>query len=200
MLGYRCCSDLDNIPECEFESLLAGRNDRVFDAYVNIGSLVPQIRVLTQRYPSAKYIVVEDVAKSAERNNGGILDALEGTDVLHLHREHTNSWRSLCEHLRLAPPDAQYPTVREIGLRRHQRVPSDRKTVVSARWLRHDPSPWIAKPHAGWARSQRECFRGAGIVRFLTGVLRGRSRSNPVRAVAATKRYLPWKPRSFPSG
>ena len=39
MLGYRCCSDFDNIPKCEFESLLAGRTDRVFDAYVNIGSL-----------------------------------------------------------------------------------------------------------------------------------------------------------------
>ena len=39
MLGYRCCSDFDSIPECEFESLLAGRTDRVFDAYVNIGSL-----------------------------------------------------------------------------------------------------------------------------------------------------------------
>ena len=61
MLGYRCCSDFDRIPECEFESLLAGRTDRVFDAYVNIGSLRPQIRVLTQRYPSAKYIVIDDV-------------------------------------------------------------------------------------------------------------------------------------------
>ena len=32
MLGYRCCSDLDNIPEREFESLLTGRADRIFDA------------------------------------------------------------------------------------------------------------------------------------------------------------------------
>ncbi len=69
MLGYRCCSDFDSIPECEFESLLAGRSDRVFDAYVNIGSLEPQIRVLIQRYPSAKYIVMDDVEKSADRNN-----------------------------------------------------------------------------------------------------------------------------------
>ena len=160
MLGYRCCSDFDGIPECEFESLLAGRNNRVFDAYINIGSLGPQIRVLTQRYPSAKYIVVDDVAKSDERNNGAILDALEGTAVLHFHREHTNSWRALCEHLRLAPPDAQYPTVRDIGLRRHQRVPSDRKMAVPARWLRHDPSPWIAKPHAGWAGVSANAFAG----------------------------------------
>ena len=200
MLGYRCCSDFDGIPECEFETLLAGRNDRVFDAYVNIGSLGPQIRVLTQRYPSAKYIVVDDVAKSAGRSNGAILDALEGVDVLHLHREHTSSWRALCEHLRLAPPDAQYPVVRDIGLRRHQRMPPDRKVAAPARWLRHDPSPWIAKPRARWARNQHERVRGAGIARFFAGVLRGRSRSNPVHAVAATKRYFPWKPWAFSSG
>lgn len=151
MLGYRCCSDFDGIPECEFERLLAGRTDRVFDAYVNIGSLGPQIRMLTQRYPSAKYIVIDDVARSADCNTGAILDALEGADVLHLHREQTSSWRALCEHLRLAPPDAEYPAVRDIGLRRHQRVPLDRERAGPVRWLRHDPSPWIAKPRAGWA-------------------------------------------------
>ena len=40
MLGYRCCSDFDDIPEYEFERLMAGRcSDRIFNAYVNIGSL-----------------------------------------------------------------------------------------------------------------------------------------------------------------
>ena len=148
MLGYRCCSDFDNIPECEFGSLLAGRTDRVFDAYVNIGSLRSQIRVLTQRYPSAKYILIEDVAKSADGNNGDILAALEGVDVLHWHREY--SWRALCEYLKLSPPDAQYPTVRDIGLRTHQRVPPNGETAAPARRLRYDPSPWIAKPRARW--------------------------------------------------
>jgi beta-glucanase (GH16 family)/GR25 family glycosyltransferase involved in LPS biosynthesis len=151
MLGYRCCSDFDNIPECEFESLIAGRADRVFDAYVNIGSLGSQIRALTQRYPSAKYIVIDD---------GATLAALEGTDVLHLHCEHTSSWRALCEHMKLSPPDAQYPAVRDIGLRRHQRLPPDREMAAPARWLRHDPSPWIAKPRAGWAGIRASAFEG----------------------------------------
>ena len=151
MLGYRCCSDFDDIPECEFERLLEGRSDRIFDAYVNIGSLRSHIRALSQRYPSAKYIVVDSVAKSSVHSSEAILDALERNDVLHLRREHTGSWRVLCEYLRLAPPDAQYPTVRDIGLRRHQRVPSNRRVAVSAKWLRHDPSPWITKPRAGWS-------------------------------------------------
>ena len=159
MLGYRCCSDFDSIPECEFESLLAGGIDRVFDAYVNIGSLGLQIRVLTQRYPNAKYIVIDDVAGSADRNNCDILAALEGADVLHLRREHKSSWQALCEHLELAPPDAQYPAVRDIGLRRHQRVPPDREVAAPARRLRHDPSPWIAKPRAGWVGISASAFK-----------------------------------------
>ena len=160
MLGYRCCSDFDDIPKCEFESLLSGRTDRVFDAYVNIGSLGSQIRALSQRYPSAKYIVIDDVERPVDRHNGAILDGLEGADVLYLHREHINSWRALCEHLRLAPPDAQYPAVRDIGLRRQQRVLSGREMAAPVRRFRHDPSPWIVKPRAGWAGISASVFEG----------------------------------------
>ncbi len=160
MLGYRCCSDFDGIPGCELESLLAGRADRVFDAYVNVGSLEPQVRVLTQRYPSAKYIVISDAASSADRHNGVILDALEGADVLYLHRERTAGWRALCEHLKLAPPDAPYPDVCDIGLRRHQRALPDRAMAARARRLRQDPSPWIAKQRAGWAGISSGAFEG----------------------------------------
>lgn len=168
MLGYRCCSDFDDIPKCEIESLLAGRTDRVFDAYVNIGSLGPQIRVLSQRYPSAKYIVIGEVEKPVDHHNGAILDALVGADVLHLHRGHTNSWRVLCEHLKLAPPDAQYPVVRDIGLRRQQRVPSSREMAAPVRRLRQDPSPWIAKsPRAGWAGISASALEGQESADFL---------------------------------
>jgi hypothetical protein len=150
MLGYRCCSDFDSIPEFEFKSLLAGRTDRLFDAYVNIGSLEPRIRVLIQRYPSAKYIVMDDVEKSADRNNHALLTVLEGADFLRLRRERTSTWRDLCEFLKLAPPDAQYPSVNDIGLRMRQRVPQGSKIVAPARRLRHDPSPWIAKLRRDW--------------------------------------------------
>jgi GR25 family glycosyltransferase involved in LPS biosynthesis len=150
MLGCRCCSDLDSIPESEFESLLAGRTDRIFDAYVNIGSLETQIGVLIRRYPRAKYIVMDEVNKSADRNNHAILTALEGTDLLRLRRERTSTWRDLCEHLKLAPPNAQYPSVNDIGLRTRQRVPPGSKMVAPARRLQHDPSPWIAKLRRDW--------------------------------------------------
>jgi hypothetical protein len=158
MLGYRCCSDFDSIPEREFESVLAGRTDRVFDAYVNIGSLEPWIRVLTQRYPSAKFIVIDEIAGSMDYSNDGILAALGGADVLQLQREHTNNWRALCEHLKLAPPDAQYPAVRDVGLRRRLRVPPDGEMTAPARRLRHDPSPWIVKRRSGWVGISANAF------------------------------------------
>jgi GR25 family glycosyltransferase involved in LPS biosynthesis len=151
MLGYRCCSDFDSIPECEFAGLLAGRTDRVFDAYVNIASLETHIRAFIQRYPKAKYIVMDDVDKSTDHNNDALLAALEGADLLFLHRERTNTWRDLCEYLKLAPPNAQYPSIKDIGLRTRQRVPPESKIVAPEKALRHDPSPWIANLRMDWS-------------------------------------------------
>lgn len=147
MLGYRCCGDFDSIPECEFDRLMAGRADRVFNAYVNIGSLRPHVRALASRYPRAKFIVIGDV----ERTSDGLLDALEGADVVRLHGESADSWRALCEHVRLPPPAAAYPSVRDIGQRRYRSAAVDTLTAGPATRLRHDLSPWVVEPHAGWA-------------------------------------------------
>jgi len=161
MLGYRCCSDFDTLPECELENLLAGRTDRVFDAYVNIGSLEQQIRAITECYPNGKYIFIHDGAESTDYcHDCATLDALKEADVLHLHCEQADSWRALCEHLKLAPPDALYPAVRDIGLRRCQPTPADSEIAAPARRLRHDPSPWIAKPHTSWMGISASAFEG----------------------------------------
>ena len=158
MLGYRCCSDFERIPECELESLLNGRTDRVFNAYVNIGSLTPHVRALTQRYPRAKFIVVNGEAGSADRQDAGVLNELKDADVLCLHGEDASTWRALCEHLKLAPPSAPYPVIREIGQRRLRRPPIDTLTTRAAKRLRFDQSPWVAEPRNGWAGiSARAC-------------------------------------------
>ena len=147
MLGYSCCSDLDEIPEYEFEKLMANRVHRIFNAYVNIGSLRPHVRALMSRYPHAKFIVTDDVEQTADR----VLDALEGADVIRLNGEDASSWRALCEHLRLPPPATQYPVVRDIGQRRYRRAAVDMQSVRRAKCLRHDRSPWVVEPRAGWA-------------------------------------------------
>jgi len=153
MLGYRCCSDLLSIPDVELDSLLAGDTERVFDAYVNIGSLVPHIRTLVQLYPRAKFIVMDDTKTSTDPFNHAVLAALDGTDLLHLHfeRKDSNRWLRLCEHLRIAPPDAEFPSLEEVGLRKPQSILTEAKTPVSAKRLRHDLSPWIARPSKGWS-------------------------------------------------
>src|SRR3990172_5094366 len=46
MLCYRCCSDLKDLPKSEMERLLEGSQDRIFNAYVNIGSLNTKVREL----------------------------------------------------------------------------------------------------------------------------------------------------------
>jgi GR25 family glycosyltransferase involved in LPS biosynthesis len=149
MLGYRCCSDYDSIPDCELHGLLSGSRDRVFDAYVNIDSLVAEIPSFSKRFPKAKYIVIYDKARPIGGRAAAMLDSLTGLDTLHLNRGDTGGWRALCEHLRLAPPDAPYPTVDDVGLRGYQGAqPEKASTLVSQ--LRHDRSPWIAKPRTGW--------------------------------------------------
>lgn len=149
MLGYRCCSDLDRIPENEFEKLIAGRAPCIFNAFVNIASLMPHVRVLMQRYPRAKFIVIDDVKGTVDHYSDGVLEALEEADLVRLHGEDANTWRALCEHLRLPPPAALYPSVLDIGQRKYRRAEVDTPTILSAKRLRHDRSPWVV-PDAKW--------------------------------------------------
>jgi GR25 family glycosyltransferase involved in LPS biosynthesis len=150
MLGHRCCSDFDAIPQCELESLLAGRTDRVFDAYVNIASLTPHVRVLAQRYPGAKFIILGNVGETNAPSLEWVLDELKGADLCRLSVESANSWRVLCEHLRVPPPNAPYPVVRDIGHRKLRSADLGTPTGRLARRLRHDRSPWIVEPRAAW--------------------------------------------------
>ena len=151
MLGYRCCSGLDRIPDCEFERLIAGRRNRVFNAYVNIASLSPYVRTLILRYPSAKFIIIDGHQGTFDRGEDEMLKALEGADVVRLHGEDAKTWRALCEHLRLAPPAAPYPTVRDSGQQKYRCDTIDTPTNRPAKRLRHDRSPWVVELRAGWA-------------------------------------------------
>lgn len=158
MLGYRCCSDFDRIPKCELESLLAGTTDRVFDAYVNVESLTLRVRALAQRYPRAKFIVIDDLEGAINCEGGTLKEELEGADALYLHSENANTWRALCEHLRLAPPSAAYPIVLDIGQRRYRHAPVATPTPRPAKRLQYDRSPWIVEPRTGWVGLSASAF------------------------------------------
>ena len=150
MLGYRCCSDLERIPECEFERLIAGRSRCVFNAYVNIASLRPHVRELMLRYPRAKFIVIDNVEGRVDRYGDGVLDTLKGADVVRLKGEEARTWRALCEFLKIPPPVAPYPAVRDIGQRGPRHAAVNTPTTRQAKLLRCDRSPWVAERNTGW--------------------------------------------------
>lgn len=148
MLGYRCCSDLDDLPHSELDRLLNGRRGRIFDAYVNVASLAPHLATLMQQYPGARFIVYgESGPRSAEI--AALLTAA-GEGALHLDEDRAGDWPALCEHLRLPPPSARYPFVPDRGHRTLRRTAISRPVAATWKRLRHDISAWVAPARRGW--------------------------------------------------
>lgn len=150
MLGYRCCSDLEAIPELELKKLLAGRTDWVFDAYVNIGSLTGKARVLRERYPQAKFICTKSEARISDDSASDILDDMNESDVGVLRSDAPNKWQIVCEHLKCAPPVCSFPEIADLGQRRLLGVSVGQSPVASGRALKRDRSPWIVESRRGW--------------------------------------------------
>ena len=150
MLGYRCCSDLQVLPAPELERLLEGRGDRIFDAYVNIGSLGANVRELRSRYPKAKFILTAAQDISADDSFVSVEDDLNGADIAVLHSEAPNKWQVVCEHLRCAPPTCSFPTLKDLGQRpiREGTIEADR--FPECKRPRRDRSPWVVEPRIWW--------------------------------------------------
>lgn len=167
MLGYRCCSDLQDLPEEERAQLLSGSKDRVFDAYVNIGSLIASAATLRERYPGVKFIVTR--SKDTPSNDEGVSlpDGLSGEDVAVLHLNTVDKWKTVCEHLRCAPPACAFPEIADLG----QRPLLDEdagKTSPEAPLSeqRRDLSPWVVEPRPVWRgiRAHSPTSKAAGVV------------------------------------
>lgn len=148
MLGYRCCSDLDDLPRSELDRLLNGRRGRIFDAYVNVGSLAPHLATLRQEYPGARFIVYGALDPGSGEIAAPLIAAGEG--VLHLDEDRVGDWSALCEILRLAPPSARYPSVPDRGHRKQRPTTTTRTAAATGKRLRHDVSPWVAPAGRDW--------------------------------------------------
>lgn len=126
MIGYRCCSDVDDLPLSEKLALWQGRR-RVFDAYVNVGSLPPTRWLdLARRYPDAGFIVAADGLTAAKdtspKPNSLPADlpgpmttgpALNPANVLVLPIAREDKWQLLTDFLRSEYPEHLYPRVRD---------------------------------------------------------------------------------------
>ena len=148
MLGYRCCSDLKDLPAIEMQSLLMGRDDRIFNAYVNIGSLDGKIKELLIRYPRAKFILTAD--QSTDETFLRVENILKGADLTILRPKELNKWRVICEHLRCAPPNCSYPILEEIGQRSILNKNSEYKLPIKIKIPKRDSSPWVVEPTNWW--------------------------------------------------
>ena len=174
MLGYRCISDVDRLPRAEHRDLFRGRNRRMFDAYVNIGSLEGQHRRLLSLYPNAKVILTasngtgsvrgSDDADSGTHADPSLSDTKGGLRVpweadrrserspgnyVVLPVNATNRWLPLCGFLACDPPPDAYPTLADRP-RRLLGTVSRRHAQGFSRRLALDKSPWIAPRRIGW--------------------------------------------------
>jgi GR25 family glycosyltransferase involved in LPS biosynthesis len=150
MLGYRCCSDLHTLPTSELERLVEGRDDRIFDAYVNIGALDTAVWTLRSRYPKAKFILTSAKGIIADYNLLSIENALIGADVAVLHSEEPNKWKVICEHLRCAPPACSFPTLKDLGKRPILDGAIEAERGATLKTPKRDRSPWVIEPRHWW--------------------------------------------------
>jgi len=148
MLGYRCCSDLQDLPEEELAQLLSGSSDRVFDAYVNIGSLEASAATLKKRHPGAKFMVTTSNGVASNGNGVSIPDGLSGEEIAVLHMDAADKWKTVCEHLRCAPPACAFPVIADVGQRRL--LGAGTRSPVPLSEPRRDLSPWVVESRPAW--------------------------------------------------
>ena len=149
MLGYRCCSDLEDLPGDELTRLLSGSSDRVFDAYVNIGCLMTNAATLKKRYPGAKFIVTTSNGAASNGEAVSLPEGLSVDDVAVLHLGAADKWKTICEHLRCAPPACSFPEMADLGQKLLLDVGGTRPAVILSE-PRRDLSPWVIQSRPEW--------------------------------------------------
>ena len=173
MLGYRCCSDVAALPAREHQALFEKQRTRVFNAYVNVGSLrLNNLIELAKTYPLARFIVTTDAEPLIGRTgigstSGGIARVPAGdvdvprallcalrehlSRVLVLPAAHPDKWQLLCGFLGCEYPSYRYPECADQGQRalagyRDDAEPLELPEAIRLRW---DSLPWIADMK-GW--------------------------------------------------
>ena len=177
MLGYRCCSDVEGLPCMEEAALAAGRRDRVFDAYVNVGSVSRRCLELAMLYPGSRIIIgskghgtaaageewleTEGVtgprmdvdAQAEELSMAQLVKDLQRLSVKYLFMPAGErvSWANLCEFLECEPPVDAYPLIADRTRRRlGMREDWDRRDRAKSKRLKFDSSPWVLDGLGEW--------------------------------------------------
>lgn len=172
MLGYRCCSDIAELPNEERDSLFGKKRKRTFDAYVNVGSLsFNDYLKLVTIYPHARFIITSETNPElmvpVKDSSGAVLceeqgsckDAFDITEaqefievnhlikdkILELPRQHNDKWDLLSRFLGLEYPNNLYPESRDNGQRKMSLENTKADSSAShVKMLKGDKLPWIA--------------------------------------------------------
>ncbi len=177
MLGYRCCSDVEELPYMEEAALAAGRRDRVFDAYVNVGSVSRRCLDLAMLYPESRIIIgskghwtaaagedwleAEGVTGPGRGMNARVKELsmtqigkeLQRLSVKYLAMpvDKRVSWTSLCEFLECEPLVDAYPLIADRTRRcLDMREDCDRRDRAKSKQLKFDSSPWVIDRLGEW--------------------------------------------------
>lgn len=148
MLGYRCCSDSRELPSEEFTRLMNRDTSRIFDAYVNVGSLKNKFKKLAELYPTSKFIQLKNPnSKGVNLDESNVID---GDRVLTLVSNQKNKWNDLCEFLQLPPPASLYPDLPDLSQRNLTGIDQQtRSRLPKTTRLASDYSPWIIPLDSG---------------------------------------------------
>ncbi|MCY4592309.1 MAG: family 16 glycosylhydrolase [Alphaproteobacteria bacterium] len=177
MLGYRCCSDVEALPHIEEAALFAGRRERVFDAYVNVGSVSRRCVELAILYPESRIIIgsksqgnaaasgkgrqEESVrapmmgvdAQAEESSVARLARELERLSVKHfvMPADKLDGWTALCEFLECQPPVGAFPWIADRA-RRLTGMRNDwgRRDGAKLTRLKFDSSPWVIDRFGEW--------------------------------------------------
>ncbi len=176
MLGYRCCSDIKELPKREHDDLFGKKKSRVFDAYVNVGSLSGRHYIeLAKLHHRAKFIItVSDKEENIELNQECasrevitkhypsneddsfltiyILLRQLSANILVLPMQKLRKWELLCEFLECEHPSSQYPVFEDQEQRHLSIKLTENRHSVLPRHIKmqFDSSPWIVAQRRKW--------------------------------------------------
>ena len=149
MLGYRCCNDLQMLPNSELERLVSGKGDRVFNAYVNIMPLMTEIGVIKSHYPKAKFLIAKNNIV-LDKVYLTIIDSFNDTEIVIVDIDATNKWQIICEYLRCAPPTCSFPELIDLGQRKILNATGNFDEVLPCEIPKRDKSPWVIEADLTW--------------------------------------------------
>lgn len=149
MLGFKCCSDLSELPKEEKNSLIKNLSDRKFNAYVNIKCIEEQLADLCKTYPKS-YLIIFSKGLSKDR-----LESLRkdwSKRVLIFNEQESLTWKPICEFFGMVPPVSPFPKLLGLGQRKYISKENKSTNTInrSSKWLKADESPWIIPQSNDW--------------------------------------------------